>query len=155
ALDPSGDCWRPWQKLRPQHAEPLVVSEAMLEGQRVVVFGGGSGAGLACAKLLAAHGAEVIITGRDLDKLRRAEMEAASTKLSARAVDGRNVAAVEAFFAELGDFDHLVTTAGQTNRGGSFVADITDRSFRETFDGKFWVQVTATHAAARHIRRGG
>jgi len=35
-----------------------------LRGKRVVVFGGGSGAGLAAAKLCAAEGAEVIIAGR-------------------------------------------------------------------------------------------
>jgi NAD(P)-dependent dehydrogenase (short-subunit alcohol dehydrogenase family) len=70
-------------------------------------------------------------------------------------VDGRDAAGVHAFFDELGAFDHLVITAGQTNRGGSFVANITDASFRETFDGKFWVQVTAAHAGARHIRKGG
>lgn len=62
---------------------------------------------------------------------------------------------MHAFFEELGAFDHLVITAGQTNRGGSFVDNITDKSFRETFDGKFWVQVNAAHAAARTIEKGG
>jgi NAD(P)-dependent dehydrogenase (short-subunit alcohol dehydrogenase family) len=38
-----------------------------LEGKRVVVFGGGSGAGLAAAKLAAERGAEVIIAGRGVE----------------------------------------------------------------------------------------
>ena len=123
----------------------------MLNGQKVVVFGGGSGAGLAAAKLLASKGAEVIVTGRSLDKMEAARKEG----LTAKAVDGKDVAAVQAFFTEVGAFDHLVITAGQTNRGGSFVDNITDKSFRETFDGKFWVQVNAAHAGARTIKKGG
>lgn len=123
----------------------------MLAGQKVVVFGGGSGAGLAAAKLLASKGAEAIVTARSADKMEAARKEG----LTAKAVDGRDVAAVRAFFEELGAFDHLVITAGQTSRGGSFVDVITEQSFRETFDGKFWVQVNAAHAAARTITKGG
>jgi NAD(P)-dependent dehydrogenase (short-subunit alcohol dehydrogenase family) len=119
-----------------------------LTGKRVVVFGGGSGAGLAAAKLLASKGAEVIITGRDAVKLKAAGLASA-------AVDGRDTTAVHAFFDKLGPFDHLVITAGATTRGGSFLEEITDARFRETFDGKFWVQITAAHAGARHIRKGG
>jgi NAD(P)-dependent dehydrogenase (short-subunit alcohol dehydrogenase family) len=46
----------------------------MLKGQRVVVFGGASGAGLASAKLLASKGAEVIIAGRGIDAERIEDM---------------------------------------------------------------------------------
>ncbi len=125
----------------------------MLNGQKVVVFGGGSGAGLAAAKLLASKGADVVVTGRTAEKLEAATR--GIERMSSRVVDGKDVAAVHAFFADLGPIDHLVLTAGQTNRGGSFVDDVTDAKFRETFDGKFWVQITAAHAAARHIRPGG
>ena len=45
---------------------------SQLAGQRVVVFGGGSGVGLAAGKLLASHDAEVILGGRD-----RAALDAA------------------------------------------------------------------------------
>jgi NAD(P)-dependent dehydrogenase (short-subunit alcohol dehydrogenase family) len=126
----------------------------MLEGQRVVVFGGGSGVGLACAKLLASKGAEIVIAGRSPDKLALARDELGG-RVTTRSVDGRDVAAVRAFFEEVGPFDHLLVPAGQTNRGGRFVEDVTDETFRATFDGKFWVQITAAHEGARHIRRSG
>jgi NAD(P)-dependent dehydrogenase (short-subunit alcohol dehydrogenase family) len=122
-----------------------------LQGQRVVVFGGGSGAGLASAKLLAAQGADLVIAGRGAAKL---EAIPKDFRFVAREVDGKDVGAVERFFAEVGDFDHLVITAGQTNRAGGF-DQLTDKAFRDTFDGKFWVQITAAHAGARHIRKGG
>ena len=41
----------------------------MLSGQRVVPFGGGSGIGLATARLAQSYGAEVTIVGRDPAKL--------------------------------------------------------------------------------------
>jgi NAD(P)-dependent dehydrogenase (short-subunit alcohol dehydrogenase family) len=108
--------------------------------------------GLAAAKLLASEGAEVIIASRGEERLQANAKEIGAT---ARAVDGKKPAEVRAFFDEVGTFDHLVITAGQTNRGGSFIEDITDETFRATFDGKFWVQITAAHAGARHIRKGG
>src|SRR5260221_68869 len=69
AVDPLGDGRRPGSRLRPRRAERQV------KGQKVVVFGGGSGVGLATAKLLASRGAEVVITGRDEGKLSAAARE--------------------------------------------------------------------------------
>jgi NAD(P)-dependent dehydrogenase (short-subunit alcohol dehydrogenase family) len=123
-----------------------------MKGQKVVVFGGGSGVGLASAKLLASKGAEVVIAGRGKEQLEAAAREVGGTSA---VVDGKQPAEVRAFFDALGPFDHLVITAGQTNRGGSFLNDVTDASFRETFEGKFWVQVTAAQAGARHVKKGG
>jgi NAD(P)-dependent dehydrogenase (short-subunit alcohol dehydrogenase family) len=113
---------------------------------KIVVFGGGSGVGLAAAKLLAARGDEVIIAGRGVGPLEG---------FRTFAVDGTNVPAIRAFFEEVGAIDHLVITAGATNRGGSFIGEVTDQTFRETFDGKFWVQVNVAHEGARYVTRGG
>lgn len=44
----------------------------ILQGKRIVVTGGGSGIGLAMAKKFLSEGAEVVITGRNLDKLKEA-----------------------------------------------------------------------------------
>jgi NAD(P)-dependent dehydrogenase (short-subunit alcohol dehydrogenase family) len=123
-----------------------------LDGQRAIVFGGASGVGLASAKLLGSQGADIVIAGWGAAKL---DSQGFPGRVTTYEVDGKDVAAVERFFAEVGAFDHLVIPAGQTNRGGSFVDTITDKSFRDTFDGKFWVQMTVAHAGARKIRSGG
>jgi NAD(P)-dependent dehydrogenase (short-subunit alcohol dehydrogenase family) len=127
---------------------------AMLEGQKVVVVGGGSGVGLASAKLLSSRGAELVITGRSAEKL-QAAAKGFEGPVTTHAVDGKDVGAMKELFDKVGAFDHLVIPAGETSRGGSFLDQITDKSFRATFDGKFWVQITAAHQGARHIRPGG
>jgi len=113
---------------------------------RIVVFGGGSGVGLAAAKLLKARGDEVIIAGRELKPIDGFETHS---------VDAKDVAAIEKFFATVGEIDHLVITAGATNRGGSFADEITDASLRATFDGKFFVQVNVAQRGAKRVRKGG
>jgi NAD(P)-dependent dehydrogenase (short-subunit alcohol dehydrogenase family) len=113
---------------------------------KVVIFGGGSGVGLAAANLLAARGDEVIIAGRGVGPIEG---------FRTFAVDGKDQAAVAALFEQIGTIDHLVITAGATNRGGAFLTEITDATFRATFEGKFWVQVTAAHLGARYVKPGG
>jgi NAD(P)-dependent dehydrogenase (short-subunit alcohol dehydrogenase family) len=124
-----------------------------LKGQRVVVFGASSGVGLATAQLLAAHGAEVVLSARRKDEVERAAEQIRGAR--GVAVDGRDAEAVEAFFTATGAIDHLVVPAGATDRGGDFIGTMTMATFRATFEGKFWVQMNAVHAGGRHVRRGG
>jgi NAD(P)-dependent dehydrogenase (short-subunit alcohol dehydrogenase family) len=71
---------------------------------RVVIMGGTAGIGLATAEALAADGAEVIVCGRDEARLAAVEDKVAV----AERLDGTDPQAVEAFFARIGAFDHLV-----------------------------------------------
>src|SRR5205085_7765360 len=78
ALDPSRARRGPRPRLGLRATEEGLkapMAEGILQGQKVVVFGGGSGAGLAAAKLLLSKGAEVIVTGRSLDKMEAARKE--------------------------------------------------------------------------------
>src|SRR5439155_606053 len=85
--------------------------ELALLGQTVVVIGGSAGIGLETARCARAEGAEVILTGRNSDRLERAGTELGA--LSTATFDANDLAALEAFFAHLeGPIDHVMVTAG-------------------------------------------
>ncbi|HTU17143.1 MAG TPA: SDR family oxidoreductase [Gemmataceae bacterium] len=98
-----------------------------LTGKTVLVTGGGSGIGLAAARLLLEEGARVAIIGRNEEKLRRAADELkAGERLMYHAADVAVVGQVEALVQEatrrLGRIDILVNNAG---------LNIKERTFRE------------------------
>src|SRR5215211_4109393 len=85
--------------------------EPELLGQTVVLIGGSAGIGLETARRARAEGADVILAGRNPERLERA----------ARDVDARSIAAFDAddadalarFFNGLpGPIDHVLVTAG-------------------------------------------
>jgi NADP-dependent 3-hydroxy acid dehydrogenase YdfG len=82
-----------------------------LTGQIVVLIGGSAGIGLETARRARAEGAEVILTGRNPERLERAAHEVGA--LSTAAFDATDPAAVSSFFEGLpGPIDHVLSTAG-------------------------------------------
>lgn len=98
-----------------------------LEGKTALVTGGGSGIGLAVARLFLAEGAQVAITGRDGAKLERAAATlAAGDRLVHQAADvtipEQVRALVQRVRERLGRIDILVNNAG---------LNVKERSFRD------------------------
>lgn len=98
-----------------------------LAGKRALVTGGGSGIGLAVARLFLQEGARVAITGRNEAKLQRAAGElAAGDRLLAHAADvsepDQAQELVERVTGAWGGIDVLVNNAG---------ANLKERAFRE------------------------
>ena len=86
--------------------------EPELPGQTVVVIGGSAGIGLETARRARAEGAEVILTGRDPERLSRAAGELGAARTAA--FDVTDQAALDRFFGELpGPVDHVMVTAGR------------------------------------------
>ncbi|WP_309665548.1 SDR family NAD(P)-dependent oxidoreductase [Tabrizicola sp.] len=81
----------------------------MLEGHRVLITGGGSGAGADLARGFAAAGATVVIAGRRRDAL---EAVAAVTGAQVMVADVTDQASVAAMFAEAGPCDVVIANAG-------------------------------------------
>ena len=83
-----------------------------LLGQTVVVIGGSAGIGLETARRARAEGAEVILTGRNRDRLADAASEVGAQGVSA--FDAHDLTALEEFFAGLeSPVDHVMVTAGR------------------------------------------
>jgi NAD(P)-dependent dehydrogenase (short-subunit alcohol dehydrogenase family) len=85
--------------------------EPDLLGQTVVVIGGSAGIGLETARRARREGADVVLTGRDPVRLKRAALELEAR--SSAAFDAYDPAAMKRFFEDLPDaIDHVMVTAG-------------------------------------------
>jgi NAD(P)-dependent dehydrogenase (short-subunit alcohol dehydrogenase family) len=85
--------------------------EPDLLGQTVVVIGGSAGIGLETARHARREGADVVLTGRDPERLKRAAQDLEAR--SSAAFDANDPAAMKRFFDELPDpIDHVMVTAG-------------------------------------------
>ncbi|GCD93466.1 SDR family oxidoreductase [Embleya hyalina] len=117
-----------------------------LHGRRVVVMGGTSGIGEATAALLAADGAEVVVTGRDRARL-DAAVERIGEKTTGYRLDGANQAEVAEFFAASAEpIDHLVLALSGAAGSGP-IAGLDLERLAAGFAGKFWPFVRIVQAA--------
>src|ERR1700712_456087 len=90
--------------------------EPELRGRTVVVVGGSAGIGLETARRARAEGAEVILTGRNPDRLAQAALEVGAQRTAA--FDADDPEAVARFFLELpAPIDHVLITAGGPSYG--------------------------------------
>jgi NAD(P)-dependent dehydrogenase (short-subunit alcohol dehydrogenase family) len=95
----------------PSTTDVGVRREPSLLGQTVVVIGGSSGIGLATARAARAEGADVVLTARDPERLRRAADELGSRRSAA--FDAHDPDRLRTFFQSLpGPVDHVLVTAG-------------------------------------------
>jgi NAD(P)-dependent dehydrogenase (short-subunit alcohol dehydrogenase family) len=126
--------------------------EPELTGQTVVVIGGSAGIGLETARRARAEGAEVILTGRNPERLEHAARELGAQRTAA--FDAADPEAVEQFFDGLPDqIDHVMVTAG-----GPYYAPLAEIDLaeaRRSFDAHLWLAVHVTQLAAGRVRPGG
>ncbi len=123
-----------------------------LAGQIVVVIEGDSGIGFATARHARAEGADVIITARDPERLRRAGEELSARSTSA--FDATDTARLEAFFDGLPvPIDHLMLTGGDAYHAR--LADLDFDEARRDVDAQIWLALRVASLAAEKIRSGG
>jgi NAD(P)-dependent dehydrogenase (short-subunit alcohol dehydrogenase family) len=131
---------------------PPTEREPELRGQTVVVIGGSAGIGLETARRARAEGADVILTGRNPDRLKKAATELGAT--STATFDADDSAALEAFFAHLeGPIDHVMVTAG-----GPYYAPLAEMDFdeaRRALQEHPMLMVGVARHAAGKVRSGG
>ena len=131
---------------------PTIEREPELRGQKVVVIGGSAGIGLETARRARAEGADVILIGRNPDRLRDAASELGA--LSTATFDANDLDALQAFFADLeGPIDHVMVTAG-----GPYYAPLAEMDFEEARralqEHPMLMVAVARHTAGK-VRPGG
>src|SRR5215475_4108554 len=96
-----------------------------LTGQTVVVIGGSAGIGLETARQARAEGADVMLAGRNPDRLKQAADQVGAR--STAAFDASDTSALEEFFGQLeAPIDHVMVTAG-----GPYYSSLADMDFDE------------------------
>ena len=124
-----------------------------LQNKRVVILGGSSGIGLAVAEQAAAQGAKVVLSSSNAERLQKA-VKSIGREAQGEALDVSDESAVEAFFANLGPFDHLVYTAAD-NLQLQNLANTNLKQARSFFEVRYWSALAAVKYGSPHIRKGG
>ena len=88
----------------------------LFAGRSVLVTGGTSGIGLACARAFRDLGGSVTATGATTAERERAAAEAASAGIGFETLDVRDPAAIEAAISAMPALDVLVNAAGMIRR---------------------------------------
>ena len=123
------------------------MSISPIAGKHVLVIGGTSGIGRSVVEQASAAGARVTAASRSAD----ATGLPAGTAVEH--VDLASTSSVEALFARIGAFDHLVLSAGPGAMGT--VRELTSEQARPFMDTKFWGYYEAVRAAADRIAADG
>ena len=126
--------------------------EPDLLGQTVVLIGGSAGIGLETARRARAEGADVVLTGRDPERLKRAALEVDAR--STAAFDAKDAAALKRFFDGLPDrIDHVMVTAG----GPSYrpLLEMDSDQVREALSDHVVLGLEVARIAAGKMRPGG
>jgi NAD(P)-dependent dehydrogenase (short-subunit alcohol dehydrogenase family) len=131
----------------------MTVSSANLQHRHVVLLGGTSGIGRATAQAALAAGASVSVVSSRSERVAEA-VARLGDRAKGYTVDLSNESAVRALFAQVGAFDHLVYSAGDTLRIGA-LADMDLATVRQLFEVRVFGAIAAVKHAAPYLRPGG
>lgn len=126
-----------------------------LEGKIALVTGGTTGIGLAAAKLFAAEGARVYVTGSSPQTLAaaRSELGGVAEVIASDAGSAADIEALAKRFADSGGLDVLLLNAGIAKFGP--IESLSE----QTFDDTFRINVKGPWLSLKHfgpiLRRGG
>jgi NAD(P)-dependent dehydrogenase (short-subunit alcohol dehydrogenase family) len=126
--------------------------EPELLGQTVVVIGGTAGIGLETARKARAEGAEVVLTGRNPDRLKQAAQELRAQHTAT--FDATDADSLKRFFLDLPTpIDHVMVTAGGPAYGP--MLGLSSDDVREALSGHIVVALDVARNAAGKMRPGG
>jgi NAD(P)-dependent dehydrogenase (short-subunit alcohol dehydrogenase family) len=133
-------------------APDVIRHEPELVGQTVVVIGGSAGIGLETARRASAEGADVILTGRNPDRLKDAAEQVRAERTAA--FDATDTPALARFFEELpAPIDHVMVTAGGPTYGP--LLEMTADDVREALSDHLVLGLEVARHAVGKMRPGG
>jgi NAD(P)-dependent dehydrogenase (short-subunit alcohol dehydrogenase family) len=123
-----------------------------LLGQTVVLIGGSAGIGLETARRARAEGAEVVLTGRNAERLEKAARDVGAR--STAAFDATDWGALGGFFGDLSaPIDHVLITAGGPTYGP--LLEMTANDVRDALSGHIVQALEVARYAAPKMRPAG
>jgi NAD(P)-dependent dehydrogenase (short-subunit alcohol dehydrogenase family) len=123
-----------------------------LAGQTVVVIGGSAGIGLETARRAQAEGADVILTGRNPDRLTQAALELGARRTAV--FDASDPAALQRFFGDVpAPIDHVMITAGGPRYGS--LLELDSAQVRDAISERVVLALEVARNAAGQMRPGG
>lgn len=126
----------------------------LLSNKKIVVVGEGSGIDLAIIQKLPKLGVKLVLAIPSQEKLDQAK-ELISSEIEVKILDGLNEVAVNAFFAEVGSFDHLIVTSiGDRNMPRSLLSEMTTEIAQGDME-KFWRSFFAVRASLKTLAKDG
>ena len=136
------------------------MAEKWLTNKKIVVVGGTTGLGLSAAKAFVAHGAKVVVVGRNPDSCLLAEIHLGQSAkaLSADAAHPDTAPrAIAVCIAEFGGFDGLYHVAGGSGRkfGDGPLHELTLEGWQKTFDLNLTSLMLSNQAAVRQFMLQG
>lgn len=148
------------RRLKPDPSQKRDAMDLDIEGNAALVTASSSGLGKASAIALAREGANVLINGRDSERLEAAVAEVeevASSRVIGQQGDLTKAEDIEALVdravSEFGGLDHLVTSAGGPPSG--WFLETTDEEWYEAFDLLVMSVVRTVRAAADSLAADG
>ncbi|MGC6373027.1 SDR family oxidoreductase [Pseudomonas sp. K2I15] len=118
-----------------------------LNGKTIIVIGGSSGIGAAVVKQAVARGAHVVLAGRRLSST-------VENGVRSEQVDVTDAASLQRLFETVGQFDHLVYTAGPAVQAKSLIE--TDLNLaQDNFNVKLWGSLRAIQQALPFLDERG
>ena len=120
--------------------------------EKALIIGGGSGIGLATARLAAEKGYEVIIAGRNVEKLQSAKQSIAKP-IKTIPMDMLDQESIRVVFETLGKIDHLVIAASEITFGD--VRTLSVDSAKASFDSKLFGPYRLVQVALDYLNKTG
>ncbi|NWA88164.1 SDR family oxidoreductase [Pseudomonas sp. D8002] len=118
-----------------------------LNGKTIIVIGGSSGIGAEVAKQAVARGAHVVLAGRRLSST-------VENGVRSEQVDVTDAASLQRLFETVGQFDHLVYTAGPAVQAKALIE--TDLNLaQDNFNVKLWGSLRAIQSALPFLAERG